>query len=188
MTSPSASAPAPRIVRNLLFIMCDQLRADVMSVCGGPVPTPNIARLAARGVRFDKAFVNAGVCGPSRTSFYTGRYPVSHRVTWNRVPMPVDELTLGHYLMDAGLPLHLLGKTHFVPDTRAAAHLGYQVDTAIRAVASRPVVPKPHVGELVRRRRHQSVPEERFELLAANLLVRIGISEDLEELLQRRHT
>ena len=130
MTSPSASAPAPRIVRNLLFIMCDQLRADVMSVCGGPVPTPNIARLAARGVRFDKAFVNAGVCGPSRTSFYTGRYPVSHRVTWNRVPMPVDELTLGHYLMDAGLPLHLLGKTHFVPDTRAAAHLGCRMDAA----------------------------------------------------------
>jgi hypothetical protein len=40
----------------------------------------------------------------------------------------------------------------------------------------------------VRRRRHQSIPEERFELLDADLLVRVGVSEDFEELLQRRHT
>ncbi|HYF20267.1 MAG TPA: sulfatase-like hydrolase/transferase [Ramlibacter sp.] len=106
------------MARNVLFIMCDQLRTDYLSCYGGCVPTPNIDRLAAGGVRFDRAYVTSGVCGPSRTSFYTGRYPISHRVTWNRVPLPLDELTLGDYLAEAGLPLHLLGKTHFVPDTR----------------------------------------------------------------------
>ncbi|MBL0422913.1 sulfatase-like hydrolase/transferase [Ramlibacter sp. AW1] len=102
--------------RNVLFIMCDQLRPDYLSCYGGVLQTPNIDRIAARGLRFDRAFVTSGVCGPSRTSFYTGRYPISHRVTWNRVPLPLDELTLGDYLAEAGRPLHLLGKTHFVPD------------------------------------------------------------------------
>lgn len=114
MTSNTTAMAA----RNVLFIMCDQLRPDYLSCYGGAVHTPNIDRLAAKGVRFDRAYVTSGVCGPSRTSYYTGRYPISHRVTWNRVPLPIDELTLGDYLGDAGMPLHLLGKTHFVPDTR----------------------------------------------------------------------
>lgn len=106
--------------RNVLFVMCDQLRADVLSCYrpGGALQTPNIDRLAALGVRFDRAYVSSAVCGPSRASYYTGRYAASHRVTWNRVPMPVDEWSLGDYLAPHGLDCHLLGKTHFVPDQR----------------------------------------------------------------------
>ena len=121
-------------IRNILFVMCDQLRTDHLACYGGPVPTPALDALAARGVRFTRAFVNGGVCGPSRTSYYTGRYPVSHRVTWNRVPLPLDELSLGHYLAGAGMPLHLLGKTHFVPDTAGAERLGYRMDAAAAAM------------------------------------------------------
>lgn len=41
-------------VRNVLFVMCDQLRRDFVSCYGlSPVPTPNLDRLAARGLRFD---------------------------------------------------------------------------------------------------------------------------------------
>jgi len=115
-------------VRNVLFIMCDQLRADVLSAYGGPVPTPHLERLARRGVRFERAYVNSAVCGPARTSYYTGRYPVSHRVTWNRVPLPLDEVTLGDCLERAGLPLRLLGKTHFVPDERGRSSAGFALD------------------------------------------------------------
>jgi arylsulfatase A-like enzyme len=121
---------ADATVRNVLFVMCDQLRADHLSCYGGPVPTPNLDALAARGVRFERAYVNSGVCGPSRTSYYTGRYPVSHRVTWNRVPLPLDERSLGQYLAAAHLPLHLLGKTHVVPDLAGARALGYNMNTA----------------------------------------------------------
>jgi arylsulfatase A-like enzyme len=92
------------------------------------VPTPNIDRLAARGMRFDRAYVSSGVCGPARMSYYTGRYPVSHRVTWNRVPMPVDERTLGDLMRASGRELALLGKTHFVPDPRALEVHGYRLD------------------------------------------------------------
>jgi len=106
-------------VRNVLFIMCDQLRADHLSCYGHPaLETPNIDRLAQRGVRFERAFVTSGVCGPSRMSYYTGRYPISHGATWNRVPLSVGELTLGDHLRGKGMTLVLAGKTHVIPDVQ----------------------------------------------------------------------
>lgn len=109
---------------NVLFIMADQLRWDHLSCSGHPyLRTPNIDALARRGVRFANAFVNSGVCGPSRMSFYTGRYPISHGATWNRVPLSVGEVTLGEYLKGAGRTLALAGKTHVMPDHEGLARL-----------------------------------------------------------------
>ncbi len=103
--------------RNILFIMCDQLRRDHLGCYGHPtMRTKNIDALARRGVRFDNAFATSGVCGPSRMSFYTGRYVSSHGATWNRVPLSVGEVTLGEYLKDSGRTLALAGKTHVMPD------------------------------------------------------------------------
>ena len=83
-------------VRNVLFLMCDQLRWDYLSSYGHPtLQTPNLDALAERGVRFTNAFVQSPSCGPSRMSFYTGRYVNSHRSFANFVPLPVDELTIG---------------------------------------------------------------------------------------------
>ncbi len=83
-------------VRNILFTMCDQLRFDYLSCMGHPrLETPNIDRLAAQGVLFRHAYCNSPVCGPSRMSFYTGRYPTSHGTTWNAVPLSIREWTLG---------------------------------------------------------------------------------------------
>jgi len=111
-------------VRNLLFIMCDQLRADHLGCYGHPcLATPNLDALAARGTLFERAFVQSGVCGPSRMSFYTGRYVSSHGATWNRVPLSVAEYTLGDYLRAAGRELTLVGKTHVLPDVHALARL-----------------------------------------------------------------
>ncbi len=122
-------------IRNVLFIMCDQLRADYLSCYGHPViETPNIDRLANRGVRFTRAFVQGGVCGSSRMSFYTGRYAASHRATWNFVPLPIDELTLGDYLTAAGRRAHLIGKTHFAPDTMAMHRCGIEDDSEASAL------------------------------------------------------
>ena len=78
MTSADQEA-ASKPLRNVLFIMCDQLRWDALGCVGHPfLETPNIDALADRGVRFDRAFVNGAVCGSSRMSYYTGRYVVSH--------------------------------------------------------------------------------------------------------------
>jgi arylsulfatase A-like enzyme len=112
-------------VRNLLFVMCDQLRADHLGCYGHPrLTTPNLDALAARGTLFERAFVQSGVCGPSRMSFYTGRYVSSHGATWNRVPLSIAEHTLGDYLHAAGRELTLIGKTHVMPDRLGLERFG----------------------------------------------------------------
>ncbi|MEP7138222.1 MAG: sulfatase-like hydrolase/transferase [Caldimonas sp.] len=121
------------MARNVLFIMADQLRRDHLGCYGHPyLRTPNLDALARRGVRFEQAHVNSGVCGPSRMSFYTGRYPSSHGATWNRVPLSVAEITLGEYLRDAGRSLKLAGKTHVMPDRAGIArlHIDHEPDFA----------------------------------------------------------
>ena len=117
---------------NVLFIMADQLRWDHLSCAGHPwLHTPNLDALAARGVRFSNAFVNSGVCGPSRMSYYTGRYPISHGATWNRVPLSVGEVTLGEYLRGAGRTLALAGKTHVLPDRAGMERLQLDGDSEL---------------------------------------------------------
>ncbi len=121
---------------NVLFIMADQLRWDHLSCAGHPfLRTPHIDALAARGVRFSQAYVNSGVCGPSRMSYYTGRYPISHGATWNRVPLGVGERTLGEYLRSAsagpGHDLWLAGKTHVLPDDEGMARLGISAKSEV---------------------------------------------------------
>jgi len=117
-------------VRNVLFIMCDQLRWDYLSCYGHPVlQTPAIDALARRGVRFDRAYVQSPVCVPSRMSFYTGRYMGSHGTTWNHVPFPAGEVTLGDHLARAGRDAVLAGKTHVIPDVASLERLGLPRDT-----------------------------------------------------------
>ncbi|MEN3292825.1 MAG: hypothetical protein V7642_2078, partial [Burkholderiales bacterium] len=121
--------------RNILFIMCDQLRADHLSCYGHPfLQTPNIDALARRGVRFERAFVQSGVCGPSRLSFYTGRYVSSHGASWYRVPLSISEMTLGEYLRGKGMDLALAGKTHVMPDNHGLNRLEIDGGSALGAL------------------------------------------------------
>lgn len=112
--------------------MADQLRFDYLSCYGHPhLETPNIDRLASRGVRFERAYAPSPVCGPSRASFYTGRTTFSHGSTWNHVPLPIGELTIGDYLRETGYTTAVVGKTHMVPDREGMARLGLTEDTEI---------------------------------------------------------
>ena len=122
-------------VKNILFIMCDQLRADYLSCAGHPhLKTPAIDSLAARGVLFPRAYVQSGVCGPSRMSYYTGRYVFSHGATWNRVPLSLREKTIGDYLRPAGIRVALAGKTHVLPDLDGLERYGIEGGSAIAAL------------------------------------------------------
>lgn len=61
---------------NILMIMPDQQRADCIGCFGNThIQTPNIDALAARGVKFENAYANHPVCGPSRVNLMTGWYP-----------------------------------------------------------------------------------------------------------------
>jgi arylsulfatase A-like enzyme len=124
-------------IRNILFIMADQLRADYLSCYGHPtLKTPHMDALAARGVRFSRAYVQAPVCGPSRMSTYTGRYVSSHGSTYNGVPLRVGEITMGDHLRPLGLRVALVGKTHMTADRLGMARLGVTRDTIEGVLAS----------------------------------------------------
>jgi arylsulfatase A-like enzyme len=117
--------------KNILFIMCDQLRFDYLGCYGHPrLKTPNIDALARRGVRFTRAYVQSPICGPSRMSFYTGRYMRSHGANWNGFPLRVGEPTLGDHLNALGVRNVLVGKTHMAADLEGLARLGIDPGSA----------------------------------------------------------
>ena len=119
---------------NILFVMYDQLRFDYLSCAGhAALETPNFDRVAARGVRFTRAYVQSPICGASRMSFYTGRYVSSHGAQWNGFPLRVGEVTLGDHLREAGMNCWLLGKTHMKADAKGMARLGLSPDSVIGA-------------------------------------------------------
>ena len=120
--------------KNILFIMFDQLRWDYLSCYGHPhLHTPNIDRLAARGVRFNRAYIQSPICGSSRMSTYTGRYVHSHGASWNGIPLKVGEVTMGDHLRKAGMGCWLVGKTHMRADADGMARLGLEPDSLIGA-------------------------------------------------------
>lgn len=118
--------------KNVLFIMCDQLRFDYLGCSGHPtIKTPNIDRLAARGVRFSNAYCQSPICGPSRMSTYTGRYVSSHGSHSNFAPLRIGEKNIGHHLNPLGVRTVLVGKTHMKADTEGMERLGVEPESEI---------------------------------------------------------
>ena len=100
---------------NILFITADDLNWDSVGVYGSPVEdiSPHIDMLAARGMRFQHAFVNASACTPSRNVMQTGHYPHSSGVVgFYSVVFP--EPTLPEALRNAG---YFTGIVQKVPDS-----------------------------------------------------------------------
>jgi len=79
---------------NLLFILSDEHNPRVLGAAGHKmIRTPNLDRLAKRGVRFDRAYCQYPICNPSRTSFLTGLRPETTGVVvncWNGSAAPVQ--------------------------------------------------------------------------------------------------
>jgi uncharacterized sulfatase len=94
-------APRP----NILFIVADDLCNHLGTYGDKVVRTPHLDALAARGVRFDRAYVQYPVCNPSRNSFLTGLRPDTTRIYDNstaiRATMP-GAITLPQRLRESG--------------------------------------------------------------------------------------
>ncbi len=100
---------------NIIYIMTDQQSASAMSCAGNPdVHTPNMDRLAERGVRFTNAYTAMPLSGPARAAMFTGYMPSESGVLENERPLP-DSLrhnTLGTLVKNAGYDCVYAGKWH----------------------------------------------------------------------------
>ncbi|MEQ6120631.1 sulfatase-like hydrolase/transferase [Reichenbachiella sp. MALMAid0571] len=98
---------------NILILMPDQFRADMMGVAGHPdVLTPNIDQLAGDGIRFTNAISGAPVCCPTRATIQTGLYIHEHKVTNNNMPMDTTLTTIAELLGNEGYATGFIGKWH----------------------------------------------------------------------------
>jgi len=97
---------------NLLFIITDDQRFDMMGVVNPMLQTPNMDRLATQGIRFEHAFVTTPICAASRASLLTGLVERTHGYTFGTPPL-ADELLDRSYpalLRDAGYRTGMVGK------------------------------------------------------------------------------
>ncbi len=108
---------------NLLLIMCDQLRADVLGCYGDDyVKTPNIDRLAEEGIVFDNAYSPTPVCVPARHAVISGKKPYKLGMLENTGKREEIYDPLAKLIRDQGYYTSAVGKMHFVP-TRE--HFGF---------------------------------------------------------------
>ncbi|GMI46197.1 hypothetical protein TrCOL_g1448 [Triparma columacea] len=70
---------------NIVHIQIDDLRTEIGAYNPNhPIKTPNIDRLAKKGVVYDRAYAQQALCNPSRASYMTGRYPDTTKI-WNLI-------------------------------------------------------------------------------------------------------
>ncbi|MEO9273729.1 choline-sulfatase [Marinomonas sp. 5E14-1] len=103
---------------NIVLIMADQLGAKFLPAYGHKVvKTPNIDRLAEKGVVFKNAYCASPLCGPSRMSMMTGLLPSAVGAFDNASELPASQPTFVHYMRRQGYKTCLSGKMHFAgPD------------------------------------------------------------------------
>ena len=104
---------------NVVFFFTDQQRWDTLGSYGQRLPvTPNLDRMAAEGVRFERAFTCQPVCGPARACIQTGKYATEVGCFRNNIALPTDERTIAHWMSEAGYELGYVGKWHLASTGR----------------------------------------------------------------------
>jgi len=118
---------------NIVFILTDQMRGDCLGVLGHrTVRTPNLDRMAHKGIVFTAAYSACPSCIAARASIFTGQRPTTHgrlgyrdRVSWRY------ENTLAEVLARSGYQTHCVGKTHFFPQRLP---LGFETQDSYEAL------------------------------------------------------
>lgn len=107
---PTAAKPV-----NVLFIAADDLNTDIGCYGNKQVKTPNLDRLAAMGVRFDRAYCQQPLCGPSRASIMSGLRPNTTGFVHLRDDirkLKPDTVTMGQFFQQKGYYVGRVGKIY----------------------------------------------------------------------------
>ncbi|MBP6052885.1 MAG: arylsulfatase [Pseudomonadales bacterium] len=121
---------APADAPNILLVMTDDVGFGAASTFGGPIPTPNLDRLAAHGLRYNQ-FHTTAMCSPTRAALLTGR---NHQAVGNGTvidgatgypgywaTIPHSAATVARVLRDNGYNTAMFGKHHNVPVWESSA-------------------------------------------------------------------
>ncbi|MCE9565682.1 MAG: sulfatase [Planctomycetes bacterium] len=107
--APASAADKP----NIVFILADDMRWDMMGCAGNPIiKTPHIDGIAKDGVRFENMFVTTAICAASRASILTGLYERTHRYTFGTKPITAEHIRTSYpvSLRMAGYRTGFVGK------------------------------------------------------------------------------
>ncbi|WP_299848401.1 alkaline phosphatase family protein [uncultured Roseovarius sp.] len=137
--------------QNVLFILIDQLRADLLhGVLADHVDLPNLRALMAEAVTFRRHYSVVNPCGPSRASILTGQYAKNHRSVRNGTPLRHDTPNLAIEARKAGYQPLLFGYT----DTTLDPRMHHPSDPAMHSYEQ----PMPGFDEIVEMRSGDSYP------------------------------
>ncbi len=99
-------------LRQVVLILADTQRRDMLGAYGTRgIPTPNLDRLAATGVLFNRAYTAQASCGPARSAVLTGLYPHANGCWANTLPL-AHVKTVGQRLAATGLSCGFIGSWH----------------------------------------------------------------------------
>lgn len=134
----AAALAAPRWISgagerrpNIVFIITDQQHAGMMSCAGNRwLKTPALDRLAASGVRFERAYTTNPVCLPARFAFFTGHYPSKVGIGQNSdgrkgAPKEFAQNAMGWLFRKAGYETVYGGKVH-LPRGMSPEQIGFR--------------------------------------------------------------
>lgn len=99
--------------RQAIVILGESVRYDMLN-CNAKtgLRTPNLDRIAAQGVRFERAYNCQPVCSPARSALWTGLSPHTNGVWGNSMPLGETTHTIGQRLTDKGIHCGFMGKWH----------------------------------------------------------------------------
>ncbi len=101
--------------KNILLITSDQQHWFSMGFLNPEIKTPNLDRLAASGIHFDRAYTVNPTCTPTRASWITGMYPSQHGAYSLGTKLMETVPTVGDRFQENGFRTGLVGKAHFQP-------------------------------------------------------------------------
>jgi uncharacterized sulfatase len=132
---------------NVLFIAVDNLNTRIGCYGDPVVKTPNLDRLARRGVRFDRAYCQFPLCNPTRISLLLGRYPTTTETIDFARPALLgrDWVTLPEHFRQSGYKVQLLGKIFHYPEPKpwSAGEQAVRKEQEIHRKPSPPTMPAP---------------------------------------------